>query len=160
MRRRICVITGSRAEYGILVPLIKEISDCQDLNLQLIATGVHLSSEFGLTYRQIEKNGFKVDRKVKMLFPGDTESAISKSVGLGVEKLTEAVESLKPDLVVLLGDRFEIFSAAVASFLLKIPIAHLHGGELTEGSLDEGLRHVITKLSFLHFVSTDAYKIE
>ena len=157
-KRKICIITGSRAEWGLFYPLAKEIRRNGDsFILQIIATGAHLSSKFGLTYREIEKDGFRIDRKVKMLAKGDTEKTISKSISLGIEKLSEALKQLKPDLVFLLGDRFETFSAASACLFLKIPIAHIHGGELTAGSIDESLRHAITKMSYLHFVSMDIY---
>jgi len=158
-KRRLCIITGSRAEWGLFYPLAKEIKRNRGaFTLQIIATGAHLSPDHGLTYKEIERDGFDIDRKVKMLAKGDMEKAISKSVSLGMERLSRALSQLRPDLVFLLGDRFEIFSAASACLFLKIPIAHIHGGELTEGSMDESLRHVITKMSYLHFVSTDIYR--
>lgn len=156
---KLCIVTGSRAEWGLFYPLAKEIKKNSDLFiLQIIATGSHLSPKSGLTYREIEKDGFKIDRKVKMLLSGDTEEIIARSVGKGISGLAGAIKSLGPDRVLLLGDRFETFAAAVASLFLKAPIIHIHGGELTEGSIDDSLRHAITKMAYLHFVSTEAYR--
>ena len=156
--RRICVVTGSRAEYGLLQWLMEEIKSSGELELCVVATGMHLSPEFGSTYRQIERNGFVIDRKVEMLLSSDSPSGISKSMGLGLIGFSDAYEDLKPDLVVVLGDRFEIFSAAVAALVSCIPIAHIHGGEVTEGAFDDALRHSITKMSSLHFVATEQYR--
>lgn len=158
MTRKICVITGTRAEYGLLYWLMKEIQEDSDLKLQIIATGMHLSPEFGLTYQEIEKDDFKIDRKVEMLLSSDTPVGISKSMGLGMIGFAEAYDDLTPDIVVLLGDRFEIFSAASAAMIARIPIAHLHGGETTEGAFDEAIRHSITKMSHLHFTATEEYR--
>lgn len=157
-RRRICVITGSRAEYGLLRPLLRLLERDRHFRLQLLAAGAHLSPEFGLTYREIEADGFRIDRKVEMLLPGDTSLATAKSIGLGIMRLAEAFSRLAPELVILLGDRFEIFAAASAAHTMLIPIAHLHGGELSKGALDDAYRHAITKMSFLHFVSTEKYR--
>ena len=157
-RLKICIVTGSRAEYGLLLPLMKLIREEKDLELQVIATGMHLSPEFGLTYREIEKDGFNISEKVEMLISGDSEVAIAKSTGLGVMGLAEALQKQQPDWMVLLGDRFESFAAATAGHLLKIPIAHLHGGELTEGATDDAFRHSITKMAYLHFTSTEEYR--
>ncbi|MCP4118189.1 MAG: UDP-N-acetylglucosamine 2-epimerase (hydrolyzing) [Desulfobacteraceae bacterium] len=156
--KRICVITGTRAEYGLLYWLIKEISEDPEMELQLIATGMHLSSEFGLTYKEIEKDGFNIDKKIEILLSSDTAVGISKSMGLAQISFAETYEDLKPDLIIVLGDRFEIFAAAAAAMIAKIPIAHLYGGELTEGIIDEAIRHCITKMSHLHFTSTDEYR--
>jgi GDP/UDP-N,N'-diacetylbacillosamine 2-epimerase (hydrolysing) len=156
--QKICVITGTRAEYGLLSPLMKVIKDDADFQLQIIATGMHLSPEFGLTYKVIENEGFTIDEKVEMLLSSDSEVGITKSTGLGMIGFADAFARLKPDLVVLLGDRFEAFAAATAAFLAKIPIVHLHGGETTEGATDEALRHAITKMSYWHFTSTEAYR--
>jgi len=156
--RKICIITGTRAEYGLLYWLMKEIQNDSDLELQIIATGMHLSPEFGLTYRQIEKDGFKIDRKIEMLLSSDTPVGISKSMGLGMIGFAEAYADLKPDIIVLLGDRFEIFSAAASAMIARIPIAHLHGGETTEGAFDEAIRHSITKMSHLHFTAAEEYR--
>ena len=156
--RTICIVTGTRAEYGLLYWLMKEIQNDPNLVLQIIVTGMHLSSEFGLTYKQIEKDGFKIDKKIEMLLSSDTPIGISKSMGLGVIGFAEAYADLKPDIVVLLGDRFEIFSAASAAIIARIPIAHLHGGETTEGAFDEAIRHSITKMSHLHFTAAEEYR--
>ena len=156
--RKICVITGSRAEYGLLRWVMQGIKDDPTLKLQVLATGMHLSREFGLTYREIKKDGFRIDRKVKMLTGSDTPVGIAKSMGKGLIGFADALNELKPDLIVVLGDRFEIFSAVVAALVARIPVAHLHGGELTEGAFDEAIRHSITKMSHLHFVATDEYR--
>ena len=156
--RKICVFTGTRAEYGLLKPLMEEIEKDEDSELQIIASGMHLSPEFGLTYKEIEKDGFTINEKIEMLLSSDTPVGISKSIGLGVIGYTDALERLKPDITVVLGDRFEALAFAIASFTLKIPIAHLYGGETTVGALDEGYRHAITKLSYLHFTSTEEYR--
>lgn len=156
--RKICLITGSRAEYGLLYWLIKEIQDDSDLELQLIATGMHLSPEFGLTYRQIEKDGFKIDKKIEMLLSSDTPIGISKSMGLGMIGFAEAYSEVHSDIIVSLGDRFETFCAATAACVARIPIAHIQGGETTQGAIDEAFRHSITKISHLHFTSTKEYR--
>jgi len=158
MSRKICVITGSRAEYGLLRWVMQGIKDEPDLTLQVIATGMHLSPEFGLTYRDIEQDGFRIDRKVEMLTSSDTPVGIAKSMGLGLIGFADALNELRPDLMVVLGDRFEIFSAVSAALVTRIPVAHLHGGETTEGAFDEALRHSITKMSHLHFVSAETYR--
>lgn len=158
MIKSICVITGSRAEYGLLRPLIEVIDKDEDLNLQLIVTGMHLSPEFGLTYREIEKDGFKIDEKIETLLSSDSVVGISKSMGLTIISFTECFLRLKPDMVLVLGDRYEIFAATSATAVANIPVAHLHGGETTEGAFDEAFRHSITKMSYLHFTSTEAYR--
>lgn len=156
---KVCFITGTRAEFGLLLPLMNLMkAKALNIDLQIIATGAHLSPEFGLSFQEIENSGFYINEKVEILLSGDTDSAIAKSVGLGILGLSDALNRLKPNWVVLLGDRFEIFSAASASYLQKIPIIHLHGGETTEGAIDEGFRHAITKLSYLHFTSTEPYR--
>jgi len=155
--RKICVVTGTRAEYGLLYWLMKEIQSDTQLELQIIVTGMHLSPEFGLTYKEIEKE-FKIDKKIEMLLSSDTSVGISKSMGLAQISFAEAYEELNPDIVVVLGDRFEIFSAASAAMIARIPIAHIHGGETTEGAFDEAIRHSITKMSHLHFVATEDYR--
>ena len=156
--RKICVITGSRAEYGLLSGLMKAIHEDADLQLQVIATNMHLSPEFGLTYRDIEKDGFKIDKKVEMLLSSDTPNATAKSVGLGAIGFADAYEDLRPDMIVVLGDRYEILSAVSTALFYKIPIVHLHGGEITEGAYDDCIRHAITKMSHLHFTSTEEYR--
>ena len=155
--RRICVVTGSRAEYGILQGLIKEIQESQVLELQLVVAGMHLSPEFGLTYREIEKDGFRISRTVDMQLTSDTSVGIARSLGLGTIGFGEAFHALKPDLLVLLGDRFELLAAASAALVALIPIAHIHGGELTEGAYDDAIRHSITKMAHLHFTASEAY---
>ena len=156
--RKICVITGTRAEYGLLRWVMQGIKEDHDLTLQIIATGMHLSPEFGLTYQAIEQDGFQIDRKVEMLTSSDTSVGIAKSMGLGLIGFADALNELQPDLIVVLGDRFEIFSAVSAALVARIPVAHLHGGETTEGAFDEALRHSITKMSHLHFVAAETYR--
>ncbi len=158
MKRKICIVTGSRAEYGLLYWLMKEIHGDPDLELQIIATCMHLSPEFGLTYKLIENDGFYINKKVEMLLSSDTPTGISKSMGLGMIGFGEAYAELRPNIVVLLGDRFETFCAAIAACVVRIPIAHLHGGETTQGAMDEAFRHSITKMSHLHFTATDEYR--
>jgi len=158
MNRKICVITGTRAEYGLQRWVMQGIKDDAELTLQIIATGMHLSPEFGLTYREIEKDGFQIDRKVEMLTSSDTSVGIAKSMGLGMIGFADALNELKPDLIVVLGDRFEIFATVSAALVARIPVAHLHGGETTEGAFDEALRHSITKMSHLHFVAAEPYR--
>ena len=154
---KICVVTGTRAEYGLLYWLMKEINLDSELELQIIVTGMHLSPEFGLTYKVIEQE-FNINKKIEMLLSSDTPVSISKSIGLAQISFSEAYDELKPDLVILLGDRYEIFAAATAAMVARIPIAHLHGGETTEGAFDEAIRHSITKMSHLHFTATDEYR--
>ena len=157
-KRTICVVTGTRAEYGLLYWVMKDIQASIDLELKVIATGAHLSPEFGLTYKQIETDGFVIDRKVEMLLSSDTSAAITKSIGLGMIGFADAYKELDPDLLLVLGDRFEIFSAVSAATIAQIPVAHLHGGETTEGAFDEAFRHSITKMSHIHFTSTEEYR--
>jgi len=156
--RKVCVITGTRAEYGLLRWVMQGIKDDPDMELQIVATGMHLSPEFGLTYREIEQDGFKIDRKVEMLLSSDTPVGIGKAMGLGLIGFADALSELKPDLILVLGDRYEIFSAISAALVARIPVAHLHGGEATEGLIDEALRHAITKMSHLHFVAATVYR--
>lgn len=156
--RRICVVTGSRAEYGLLYWVMKAIANHPMLELQVVATGMHLSPEFGLTYRQIEADGFCVDAKVEMLLSADTPTAVTKSVGLGMIGFADAYTRLAPDVVVVLGDRFEILAAAQSAAFARIPIAHIHGGETSEGAVDEGIRHAVTKFATWHFVAAEAYR--
>ena len=157
MKRKICVVTGTRAEYGLLYWLLKEIEADKELELQVIVTGMHLSPEFGLTYKEIEKE-FKINKKIEMLLSSDTSIGISKSMGLAQISFAESYDELKPDIVIVLGDRYEIFSATSAAMIARIPIAHIHGGEKTEGAFDESIRHSITKMSHLHFTATEEYK--
>ncbi|WP_078555819.1 UDP-N-acetylglucosamine 2-epimerase [Bacillus alkalicellulosilyticus] len=152
-QRKVCVVTGTRADYGLLYCLLQEIKSSEEFQLQIVATGMHLSPEFGLTYRIIEEDGFHIDEKVETLLSSDTSIGIAKSIGLGVIGFAEAFGRLQPDVIVLLGDRFEIFAAAQAALVTKIPIAHIAGGDTTEGAYDEAFRHSITKMSHLHFVT-------
>jgi GDP/UDP-N,N'-diacetylbacillosamine 2-epimerase (hydrolysing) len=156
--RKICVVTGSRAEYGLLRWVMEGIRQTQGLALQVVATGMHLSPEFGLTYREIENDGFRIDRKVEMQLSSDTSVGVSKSMGLGMIGFGEVLQQLQPDLMLVLGDRFEIFSAVAAAMVSRVPVAHLHGGELSEGAYDEAIRHSITKMSHLHFVAAEPYR--
>ncbi|MCZ8022773.1 MAG: UDP-N-acetylglucosamine 2-epimerase [Cyclobacteriaceae bacterium] len=158
MSFKICVVTGTRAEYGLLYWLLKEIQHDSFFELQICVTGMHLSPEFGLTYKLIEKDGFSIDKKVEMLVSSDTAAGVSKSIALGTSGFADAFNELKPDIILLLGDRFEILSAAIAAMIARIPIAHCHGGESTEGLIDEPIRHSITKMSHLHFTSTEKYR--
>lgn len=158
MSRKVCVITGTRAEYGLMRLVMQKIKNDPELTLQVIATGMHLSPEFGHTYREIEQDGFQIDCKVEMLTSSDTSVGIAKSMGLGMIGFADALSQLKPDLIVVLGDRFEIFSAVSAALVARVPVAHLHGGETTEGAFDEALRHSITKMSHLHFVAAEEYR--
>lgn len=156
--RKICVITGSRAEYGLLSGLMRAIKNDLELELQIIVTNMHLSPEFGLTYKEIENDGFNINKKIIMLLSSDTANATAKSVGLGFIGFADAYEDLQPDIVVVLGDRYEIISAVSTALFYKIPVAHLHGGEITEGAYDDCIRHSITKMSHLHFTSTETYR--
>ncbi len=158
MNRKICVITGTRAEYGLLRWVMQGIKDDTDLDLQIIATGMHLSPEFGLTYKSIEADGFEINRKVEMLTSSDTPVGIAKSMGIGTIGFADALSELNPDLIIVLGDRFEIFSAVSTAMVARIPVAHLHGGEASEGAFDESIRHAITKMSHIHFTASEVYK--
>jgi len=157
-KRKVCVVTSSRADYGLLRLLMKDIKNTPSLNLQIIATGSHFLSEFGMTYKEIEGDGFTIDSKVEIDFNSDSSEGISESMGNGLIKFSKAISYLLPDLIIVLGDRYEIFSLVSAAHVARIPIAHIHGGETTEGSMDEAFRHSITKMSHLHFVATDTYK--
>jgi UDP-N-acetylglucosamine 2-epimerase (non-hydrolysing)/GDP/UDP-N,N'-diacetylbacillosamine 2-epimerase (hydrolysing) len=157
-RRRICIVTGTRAEYGLLYWLMKEVAADPDLELQIVATGMHLSPEFGLTYQQIVADGFAIDAKVEMLLSSDSPAGITKSIGLGVIGFADALARLKPDILVVLGDRFEVLAAAQAAMVARIPIAHIHGGETTEGAIDETIRHAVTKMAQWHFVAAEPYR--
>ena len=156
--KRIGIMTGTRAEYGLLKPLMQEINKDNDLELYLIVSGMHLSPEFGMTYKEIEEDGFQINAKVEMLLSSDSPAGISKSIGLGVIGFADEFQRANLDMLILLGDRYEALSAAICAMVMRIPIAHLHGGELTEGAIDEGIRHSITKMSYLHFTSTEEYR--
>ncbi|MGE5418057.1 MAG: UDP-N-acetylglucosamine 2-epimerase [Acidobacteriota bacterium] len=152
-RRKICVVTGTRADYGLLYWVMKGIQDDPELDLQVIVTGMHLSQDFGLTYKFIEEDGFTIDYKIDMQLSGDTAAAVTRSMGLAVIGFAEAYQELGPDLVVVLGDRYEILAAAEAALIAKIPVAHIAGGDITEGAFDDAIRHSITKMAHLHFVT-------
>lgn len=154
-KRKICVVTGTRAEYGLLFWLMKEIKNDPSLELQIIATGMHLSPEFGLTYTDIEGDGFNINEKVEMLLSSDTPVGITKSIGLATIGFADALARLNPDILVLLGDRYEILAAAQAALIAKIPVAHIAGGDTTEGAFDDAIRHSITKMAHLHFVTNE-----
>jgi UDP-N-acetylglucosamine 2-epimerase (non-hydrolysing)/GDP/UDP-N,N'-diacetylbacillosamine 2-epimerase (hydrolysing) len=156
--RKVCVITGTRAEYGLLYWLMKEIQAEPTLQLQVVVCAMHLSPEFGLTWRELEKDGFQIDERVEMLLSSDTPTGVAKSIGLGVIGFADVFARLKPDVAVILGDRFEMLAAAQAAMTARIPIAHIHGGEVTEGAMDESIRHAITKMSHLHFVTAEPYR--
>jgi GDP/UDP-N,N'-diacetylbacillosamine 2-epimerase (hydrolysing) len=158
MKRKICVVTGSRSEYGLLRWIMQEIKDDPTLTLQVVVTGMHLSPTFGSTYKDIEEEGFVIDSKVEMLTPLDTPLGIAESMANGIVGCARAFEQLRPDLIVVLGDRFEMFAAAASALVAKIPVAHIHGGETTLGAFDESIRHSITKMSHLHFVAADEYR--
>ncbi|MCP3130258.1 UDP-N-acetylglucosamine 2-epimerase [Shewanella sp. KJ2020] len=158
MHKKIAVFTGTRADYGLLYWLLKDIQDNPTLTLQLIVSGSHLSPEFGNTFEQIERDGFSIDEKVEMLLSSNSAVGIAKSVGLGIIGYAEALDRLKPDVLVILGDRSEALAIAQTAAILKIPLLHIHGGEITEGAYDDAFRHAITKLSHIHCTATETYK--
>ena len=157
-QRKVCVVTGTRAEYGLLRWVMEEIRESASLELQVIATGMHLSPEFGLTYRDIEADGFRIDRKVEMLLSADTPSAISKSMGVAMISFADAYDQLRPDLLLVLGDRYEILAAATAAMIASLPIAHIGGGDYGEGTHDNITRHCVTKMSHLHLTTHEKAK--
>ncbi len=157
-KRKVCVITGTRAEYGLLYPVLKKIQTSELLELQLVVSTMHLSMEFGLTYTQIEKDGFVIDDKIENLLSSDSKSSIAKSTGLATILLSDSLKHLNPDIVLILGDRYETHAAATTAMLMNIPIAHIGGGEITEGAVDEQVRHSITKMSYIHFTNIEEYK--
>jgi len=158
VKRKVAVFTGTRAEYGLLYWLLKDIQNDEDLELQLLVSGMHLSPEFGNTWEQIEKDGFTITEKIEILLSSDTAVGTAKSIGLGVLGFADALSRIKPDILVILGDRFEALAAAQTAMILRIPVFHLHGGEITEGAYDDAIRHAITKLSYLHGTSTEEYR--
>jgi UDP-hydrolysing UDP-N-acetyl-D-glucosamine 2-epimerase len=153
LKQNVCIVTGTRADYGLLYWLMKAIDNDPEMELQIVATGMHLSPEFGLTYQVIEDDGFKINAKVEMLLSSDTAVGIAKSIGIGIMGFADAFENLKPNILILLGDRYEILAAAQVAMIANIPIAHIAGGDTTEGAYDEAIRHSITKMSHLHFVT-------
>lgn len=156
--KKVCIVTGTRAEYGALKPIIQKVHQSDDLELQLVVTGMHLSPEFGLTYHEIEKDNYPIIGKIEMLLSSDTSVGITKSMGIALIGFADFFETYRPDIVVVSGDRYEMFMAASAAMIARIPIAHLYGGEKTEGAMDEAIRHSITKMSHLHFTSTEEYR--
>ncbi len=158
MKRKICVVTGTRAEYGLLYWIIKSIHEDPKLELQLVVTGMHLVPEFGLTVREIERDGFPIAERLDLRLVSDTPAGIATSMGVGVMGFARAYNRVKPDILLVLGDRFEILSAAAAAIPFRLPIAHIHGGETSEGVIDEAIRHAITKMSHIHFTSTELYR--
>ena len=155
MAKRICVVTGSRAEYGLLYWVLHDLRADPDVDLQLVVTGMHLASEFGLTVREIDADGFVISRRVEMLLSSDAPAGIAKSIALGVIGMSDAFEQLRPDVVLVLGDRFEILAAAQACLAHNIPVAHIAGGDTSEGAFDESIRHAITKMAHVHFVTNE-----
>lgn len=156
--KKICIVTGTRAEYGLLKPIIDKIYRSDDTELQLVVTGMHLSGEFGLTYREIEEDGYPIKAKIEMLLSSDTAVGITKSMGIALLGFADYFDANRPDMVVILGDRYEMLTTAAAAMIAGIPIAHVHGGEKTEGAIDEAIRHSITKMSRLHFTTTEEYR--
>lgn len=156
--KKICVVTGTRAEYGLLKPLIHKLFCSEKMELQLVVTGMHLSPEFGLTYHEIENDGYPITAKIEMLLCSDTAAGITKSMGVALIGFADYFETYKPDLLLILGDRYEMLAVATAALMARIPIAHIHGGETTEGAVDEAIRHSITKMSYLHFTATEVYR--
>ena len=156
--RKICFITGTRAEYGLLSRLMRMIKEDRDSELQIIATNMHLQPEYGYTYKEIEADGFEIDCKVPMPKQSDDALGTVKSMGEELKGLADSFEKLQPDLIVILGDRYEMLMAASAALMFRIPVAHIHGGEITEGAFDDAIRHSITKMSHLHFASTEEYR--
>lgn len=156
--KKICIVTGTRAEYGLLKPVISKVEKDAELQLLLYVTGAHLSPEFGLTYHEIEEDGFAITRKIEMLLGADTPSGVIKSMGVEMIGFADALAVDRPDMMILLGDRYEILIAAAAAMVFRVPIAHIHGGERTEGLIDEAIRHSVTKMSYLHFASTEEYR--
>lgn len=154
-RKKIAVVTGSRAEYGIMYWVLRDLQGSPDLELQLIVTGMHLSPEFGMTVRQIEQDGFPIARRVEMLLSSDSPGGVTKSLGLGLIGMSDAIEACRPDVMLVLGDRFEILAAAQAALLHNVPLAHIAGGDTTEGAFDESIRHAITKMAHLHLVTNE-----
>ncbi|WP_198009932.1 UDP-N-acetylglucosamine 2-epimerase [Legionella tunisiensis] len=156
--RKIAVFTATRAEYGLLYWLMKAIQDSSDLELQVLVSGMHLAPQFGETWKEIEADGFKIDEKVEMLLASDSTVGVVKSMGLATIGFADALARLNPDILFLLGDRFETLALAQAALIMKIPIAHAHGGELTLGAYDDSIRHAVTKMASMHFVAAEAYR--
>lgn len=158
MKKIISIVTATRAEYGLLKPIIEKLNLIEEFDVRVVATGAHLSSEFGLTYKEIEQDGIVIDEKIEILLSSDTPSSISKSMGIAMISFADYFEKLNPDMLIVLGDRYETFAVSTVAMNQRTPIAHLYGGETTEGAIDESIRHAITKLSYLHFTSTEKYR--
>lgn len=156
--RTICFFTGTRAEYGLLRPLMRAIDASAEATLKTLVTGSHLGASSGATWREIDEDGLPIDERVEVLLDSGTDVGVCTAIGLGVMRYAEALKRLNPDILVVLGDRFEALAAAIAATVCKIPVAHIHGGELTLGAMDDAFRHAITKMSHLHFTSTEAYR--
>lgn len=156
--KKVCIVTATRAEYGLLKSVIKKMSSMDTVNLRLVVTGMHLSPEFGLTYKEIENDGYTIDQKIEMLMSSDTSVGVTKSMGVALMGFADYFADHRPDIVVILGDRYEMLMVATAAMIARIPIAHLYGGEKTEGVVDEAIRHSITKMSHLHFTATEEYR--
>ena len=157
-KRSVCIVTGSRAEYGILKPLIKKIITNKKIKLHVVVTGAHLSKNHGLTYKEIIQDNVKIDKKLDIGIKFDSEILIGKSIATAITKISKTLKNIKPDIVCLCGDRYEILASAIACTIMRVPIAHIHGGEVTFGAYDESFRHAITKMSHLHFTATEEYK--
>lgn len=158
MTRKILVVTGSRAEFGLLKPLLYKIKKDPDLILQIIATGMHLSKKYGLTVNEIHEAGFKTDLEIDLMLEDDSEESITQSIAIGMTHFMSAYKSLSPDLIIILGDRFEMLPVAISALIGKVPVAHIHGGEKTEAAYDEAIRHSITKMSHVHFAANEEYR--
>lgn len=156
--KKICILTATRAEYGLLKPIIIKLMGVSEFDVRVVVTGAHLSPEFGLTYKEIEDDGIKIDKKIEILLSSDTPASISKSMGLAMISFADYFEELMPDMLLVLGDRYETLAVSCVAMNQRIPIAHLYGGEITEGAVDESIRHAITKLGYLHFTSTEEYR--
>ncbi|MFF2796875.1 UDP-N-acetylglucosamine 2-epimerase [Lysinibacillus xylanilyticus] len=158
MKRKICIVTGTRAEYGLLSNLAKQLQKDKEFDLQMVVTGMHLSPEFGSTYKEIENDGFLIDEKIEILLSADSPTGIVKSIGLATVSFADALNRLQPDLIIILGDRFEMLAVAQTALIMLIPIAHIHGGECTFGAYDDAIRHSITKMATWHFTSTESHR--
>lgn len=158
MRKKITVLTATRAEYGLLSPIIKKLMVEEDIQVEVVVTGMHLSPEYGYTYREIEEDGICIAKKIEIIMSTDSAVGVSKSMGLAMISCAEYFEESAPDALLVLGDRYETLAVCCAAMNACIPIVHLHGGESTEGMIDEAVRHSITKMSYLHFTATEAYR--
>ena len=156
--KKVCVVTATRAEYGLLKPIIEGIMQSDQLDLQIVVTGAHLSPEFGMTYREIEEDGYSITEKIEMLLSSDSSVGVTKSMAIALMGFADYFERYRPDMVVILGDRYESLAVAAAAMIAKIPLSHIHGGEITQGAYDDAIRHSITKMSHLHFATTEEYR--